>query len=159
MSEEGITIKVEEDTISSGLTDLKKRGTNMQTVMSTIGEVILSNIEENFRAEGRYSEVGDWRGGTTNWKDLSDVTVKKRGQAHPILQQSGALASSFTKEASATGVQVGTNKVYAAIQNFGGMAGRNRKVKIPARPMMTIADESVKEMQDTIGDYLLKGNV
>jgi len=159
MSDDGITLRVEEDTISSGLAELKRRGTNMLPVMQTIGEVILGNIEDNFRAEGRYGEVGDWRGGSKSWKELAPSTVKRRGMAHPILQQSGAMASSFTKEASATGVQVGTIKEYAAIHNFGGMAGRGRKVKIPARPMMTIADESIKEIQDTIGDYLLKGTV
>jgi phage gpG-like protein len=157
MSGDGISLRVDEDTITSGLAELQKRGTDMLPAMQTIGEIILTNIEENFRAEGRYSEVGDWRGGSTAWKDLAPSTVKRRGSAHPILQASGHMAATFTKEASATGVEVGTNAIQAAIQNLGGMAGRGRKVKLPARPVMTIADESIKEIQDTIGDYLLKG--
>ena len=48
-------------------------------------------------------------------------------------------------------VQIGTNPAahdYAAIQQFGGQAGRGRKVRIPARPFMLLQDEDVAEMTE-----------
>jgi phage virion morphogenesis protein len=156
---EGIQLHVAEDSISSGLEELGRRGQDMQPVFETIGDAILSNIEENFRQEGRYSDAGipgSWRGGDNHWTGLAKSTVKKRGTEHPILQQTGALASSFVKEASAGGVIVGTNKEYAAIHNFGGKTGRGHKVTMPSRPILTIADETIAEINEEIGDFLTK---
>lgn len=48
---------------------------------------------------------------------------------------------------------VGTNVVYAAIHNFGGMAGRNRKVNIPARPFLTLSNEDKQDLMDDVQDY------
>jgi phage virion morphogenesis protein len=157
MSDDDIRLRVETDTITSGLAELKKRGTDMLPVMATIGEALVGNIQENFEQEGRYSSVGDWRGGSVKWRGLAPSTVKKRGTAHPILQASADMFSTIGKEASSTGVAVGVGKLYAAIHNFGGKAGRGRKVTIPARPFMTVSDENIKEIQSRIGDYLLKG--
>jgi phage virion morphogenesis protein len=36
-------------------------------------------------------------------------------------------------------VAVGTNRVYAAIHQLGGQAGRGRKVTIPARPYLGVS--------------------
>lgn len=46
---------------------------------------------------------------------------------------------------------IGSNVVYAAIHEFGGMAGRGRKVKIPARPY---ARPSLEEKQNRIIDLV-----
>ena len=36
---------------------------------------------------------------------------------------------------------IGSNKVYAAIHQLGGQAGKNKKVTIPARPYLKIEEE------------------
>ena len=46
---------------------------------------------------------------------------------------------------------------YAAIQNFGGKAGRGRKVSIPARPFLVIQDEDWREIGEELENFLLKG--
>ncbi|MDK4527295.1 phage virion morphogenesis protein, partial [Kingella kingae] len=43
--------------------------------------------------------------------------------------------------------------VYAAIHNFGGMAGRNRKVRIPARPFLVLTNEDKQDLMDDVQDY------
>ncbi|EFH23696.1 hypothetical protein NEIPOLOT_00440 [Neisseria polysaccharea ATCC 43768] len=48
---------------------------------------------------------------------------------------------------------VGTNIVYAAIHNFGGMAGRNRKVRIPQREFLTLTDNDKQALMDDVQDY------
>lgn len=60
-----------------------------------------------------------------------------------ILFRVGHLRHSITARASRTGVEVGTNLAYGAIHQFGGQAGRGRKITIPARPYLGLsaADE------------------
>lgn len=65
--------------------------------------------------------------------------------------KSGNLRRSITKAIlpSSNGLAqaVGTDVVYAAIHEFGGMAGRNRSVRIPARPYFRPA---IAQKQSTI---------
>ena len=58
------------------------------------------------------------------------------------LTDHGHLRGSITHNVAAggRGVDVGSNLVYAAIHNFGGQAGRGRKVTLPARPFLGIDD-------------------
>jgi len=49
---------------------------------------------------------------------------------------------------------VGTNVVYAAIHQFGGKAGRGRKVTIPARPFLKLTDEDLEKILQTVEEYL-----
>jgi phage gpG-like protein len=51
------------------------------------------------------------------------------------------------------------NKPYAAIQHFGGMAGKGRKVKIPARPYMMIQDEDWAEIKAALNDFIIEGRL
>jgi phage virion morphogenesis protein len=59
------------------------------------------------------------------------------------LVDTGRLRDSITYRASNDGVEVGTNVVYAAIHQFGGMAGRKQAAHIPARPYMPVRENSV----------------
>ncbi|MDK4527298.1 phage virion morphogenesis protein, partial [Kingella kingae] len=43
--------------------------------------------------------------------------------------------------------------VYAAIHNFGGMAGRNRKVAIPARPFLILTNDDKQDLMNDVQDY------
>jgi phage virion morphogenesis protein len=79
---------------------------------------------------------------------------KRRGSK--ILVDTARLKNSIKVQASSDKVVVGTNVIYAAIQHFGGMAGRGHKVRIPARPFMMIQDEDWKEINEVAADYLLR---
>jgi phage virion morphogenesis protein len=43
---------------------------------------------------------------------------------------------------------------HAAIHQLGGDAGRNRKVKIPARPYLKLIDEDYAEIFDKVEKHL-----
>lgn len=72
------------------------------------------------------------------WKPLSPATLAnpRRGRNAQILRDTGRLMNSITYESNASSATVGTNVIYAAIHQFGGKAGRGRKVTIPARPYL-----------------------
>jgi phage virion morphogenesis protein len=85
------------------------RGENMQRISGILG----SGIERNFAAEGR-----------PKWQDLAPSTKRARARKGKwpgeILRVTGQLATSIQEFFTATSAGAGTNKIYAAIQNFGG---------------------------------------
>lgn len=71
-----------------------------------------------------------------------------------LLRASNRLFQSITAANTATEAQVGTNVVYAAIHNFGGDAGRNKKVKIPARQYLGLSADDDAMIAATVSEYL-----
>ena len=69
------------------------------------------------------------------------------------LNDTGALRQSIDELSDNDTALVGTNMVYAAIHQFGGWAGRNRKVYIPARPFLQLTNEDKQELMDDVQDY------
>lgn len=138
------------DEVIKGLNELKKKVKNLTPVMNEIGNYIKNESELSF--EKQQSPFGE------KWKPLSVATLTpmisytKKGKVSKaseqalkgrlILVRSGRLVNSITYKADASSVTIGTNLIYAAIHQFGGKAGRNRAVNIPARPYMPISKTS-----------------
>lgn len=118
---------------------------------AAIAGVMLDAAEENFEREGR----------PETWTPLAEATVEDRrekgfGPEHPILQRTGTLAASIQAENSRDEALVHTNLRYAAIHQFGGKAGRGRKVAIPPRPFLVLTREDEDEIADIIKEALRK---
>ena len=69
------------------------------------------------------------------------------------LNDTGALRQSIDELSDNDTALVGTNMVYAAIHQFGGWAGRNRKVYIPARPVLQLTHQVKQDLLDDVQDY------
>lgn len=90
------------------------------------------------------------------WAPLADATItrrlKKYGNAPlTILRMRGILAGSINYQVSGSRLEVGTGgeaEDYAAIHQHGGKAGRNRKVKIPARPYLGFSDDDMDMIEE-----------
>ncbi|HDH51237.1 MAG TPA: phage virion morphogenesis protein [Nitrospirae bacterium] len=138
---------------------LQKKLGDMSPVMEEIGDIGISSIEKNIEAGGRYSSPESWRGGGKKWKPLAPATIKARSKRGTwpgkILQESGELMASISKAVTNDSVRIGSNKVQAAIMQFGGKAGRGRKVTIPARPYLVFQPEDIEEMKHAVEDYLV----
>ncbi len=146
-----IVITVDDSGLKRAIAELRGRLADMSPVMKAVSAVMHDTVEENFEEEGR-----------PKWTPLARATVKQReklgyGPEHPILQRSGDLARSCVPGHTATSAFVSTNWPYAAIHQFGGMAGRGRKVRIPARPFLTLADGDIPPIIKIIGRYLTEG--
>ena len=112
--------------------------------MKNIAGIMADSTEENFKEEGR-----------PNWKDLSEKTktARKKTGHYPgqILQVSGQLALSVTTQYDDTSAVIGSNKIYAAIHQLGGQAGKNKKTTIPARPYLQLTEDDFDEiLQETV---------
>ncbi len=120
---------------------LARRSDDMSEAMTEIAGIMLDAVEENFEQEGRPEK----------WLELAEVTKDDReekgfGREHPILQRTGNLAASVQADSSDREAVVSTNLRYAALQHFGGEAGRGKKVKIPPRPFLVLAPEDEDEI-------------
>jgi phage virion morphogenesis protein len=132
---EPFEIKINPSDLSSlrGALDRLQQGVrNMGPVMRTVATEMKSQVEMNFAEEGR-----------PKWKDLAESTIaarKKHGHWPGKMEQisAGGLAASTQTDYGPSFAQIGQSKVYAAIQNLGGEAGRGHKVTIPARPSLPI---------------------
>ena len=144
-----IKIKVDDKEIRQLLTRLQGRLKDMSPVMRKIAGIMHDAVEENFEKEGR-----------PKWTPLSPATIKQRKREGKwpgkILQRSGQLAASISEKYDSHSARVGTNKKYAAIQHFGGKAGRGHKVTIPERPFLKLDGEDYLTIKTVIMEYLKK---
>ncbi|MBK0063959.1 MULTISPECIES: phage virion morphogenesis protein [unclassified Acinetobacter] len=111
---------------------------NPEPLAAALERVLVSQSLQNFHANGRPA-----------WAGLSPVTlaIYRRQGIVPqgILQRSaGGLRDSVQGDHDSTSATVGAGSGkstdYAAIHQFGGMAGRGKKVRIPARPYLPMDD-------------------
>lgn len=148
MSKEPIEIKFDGQEILDKISELAKRGEDLRPLMKNIAGVFADSTEENFAKEGRPDK----------WVDLSQITKDKRKEINKwpgmILQVDGGLASSISTDYGDDYALIGSNKEYAAIHQLGGKAGRNKKVKIPARPYLKLTEEDYAEILDKVEKYL-----
>jgi phage virion morphogenesis protein len=134
-----ISIQLDSSVAQRYLQHLEQTGADLAPVMRAIAHELLAETEDNFAAEGR-----------PKWVPLKNPLVRRQGGK--ILQDRGQLAASITADSGGDYAQVGSNKVYAAIHQFGGQAGRGRKVAIPARPFlpMTAAGQLQPETETAV---------
>ena len=129
------------DEIIQTLNRIAQKTENRKDLMADIAETMRLAVGKNFEEEGRPA----WAG------------LKYPNKSGKILQgESGDLSSGIIAESNNDQAIVGSNKVYAAIHQFGGMAGRGRKVKIPARPFLQLTEQDEADILDDVQDYWQK---
>ncbi|MGX5053124.1 phage virion morphogenesis protein [Enterobacter asburiae] len=155
--EPDITLTVPPD-LEEALAALEKRVKHRTPLMEQIASIMLNAVDENFIAGGRPA----WR--PLKYRDGKPLMDTRR--LH------GSIAPWHDNDAAV----VGTNVVYAAIQNFGGktkphvIRPRNRRAlrfngryaakvnhpgsDIPARPFLTLTDQDLEEIRQAIGEYI-----
>ena len=137
------------DELQRVLNQAARQTSNTAPLMRTIRAQILSQTQQNFKAQGR-----------PKWAALSTATIKNYERLGistvGLLRRSDSLYNSiqtFSDATSATISAGGGNQsgAYAAIQQWGGMAGRGRNVKITARPYIPIDAEGNLQKEAVTG--------
>lgn len=103
----------------------------MRSIAGTMESAVLQNFDV---------------GGRPKWLGL------KYRQGTPLVDTEN-LMGSITSDYSNDMATVGTNEPYAAIHQFGGKAGRGRKVEIPARPFLALTPQDEADILEDIQDY------
>lgn len=148
MADEPIEIKIDNKKVEKALLEIAQKTSNLRPLIKNIAGIMADSTEENFKEEGR-----------PNWKDLSEKTktARKKTGHYPgqILQVSGQLALSVTTQYDDTSAVIGSNKVYAAIHQLGGQAGKNKKTTIPARPYLNLFENDYSDIFKLCNNYLV----
>lgn len=107
-----------------------------EDIMDRIGRYLVASTHRRFERE-RAPDGTPWL-----------KSARAIAEGNRTLTDTGRLRGSieYTLTDSGRGVEIGTNVVYAAIHQFGGRAGRERRAKIPARPYLGVDEHD----RDTI---------
>jgi phage virion morphogenesis protein len=150
------------------LTGIQGRMKDMKHYFEAEGELLVNSIMKNFEEQGRpvrwkplaaATLLGGAGYGGQRFKRNKSVTkgFEKHLQGKQILISSSMLRNSIKNEATAEHALVGTNLVYAALQNFGGKAGRGHKVFVPARQFVMAQDEDKTQMKEDLRRWVVVG--
>jgi phage gpG-like protein len=132
------------DEINKLLVKAKSDNIDLSPILSGIAERFSSSIEGNSLAHGRWngnlSEIGLFSGGNQQWLPLAESTkrsYKSKGISNlsrTLARSEGGLQSSNnTRPSGKNAILFSNNKVYAAIQNFGGdiiIPAHERNIKL-----------------------------
>ena len=121
--------------IASILDKLANAAQDRTRLMRSIAGTMESAVLQNFDVGGR-----------PKWLGL------KYRQGTPLVDTEN-LMNSITSYYDNNVAEVGTNEPYAAIHQFGGKAGRGRKVDIPARPFLVLTPQDEDDILEDVQAY------
>jgi len=147
-----ISVTIDDRQVRAMLARLQARCADMSVPMGQIGAFYERSVLENFKAQtspdgtpwARLSQTTMLLGlgRKKGWKKDGGLSAKGKGylQGKRILYERGDLMESVHHQATRNSVTIGSSGSvpYAAIHQVGGMAGRGKKVKIPARPWLAL---------------------
>jgi len=125
---------------------IEQKAGNAQPAFEIAGQVLAASVRENFTSQGRPDK----------WPGLAPATLKKKKGDKILINRgmAGGLMGSIHYDAEPDKVRVGTDKVYGAIHQFGGKAGRGKKVTIQQREYLLVQDEDWAAIRDAFLRYL-----
>lgn len=124
---------------------------------SIIGNDLVNSTKQRFIDEA--GPTGD------KWKELAPITLRNRKRKHKdgtpsinretILRARDNLFDSIHFQSTVDSTAVGSNRIYAAIHQYGGQVVVNgRTITIPARPYLGLSDADKANIQDIINEYM-----
>jgi len=146
-----VDVRFDEGTLRQAFEALQRAGADLRRPLTEIGEYLVSQTTERFR-EGRGPDGEPWpqsRRAAEQTKVRDGVLVSGK-----TLVNFGHLRDSITYRAGPSSVEIGSNLVYAAIHQFGGRAGRGKRLTLPARPFLGINQEDEQEIGRILTDHL-----
>jgi phage virion morphogenesis protein len=152
MSGFSIRVRIDDREVTGGLEALRRNIADLTPAMKGIGQTIVTDADLCFRQES-----DPWG---QQWKALAASTIRRRRKGpssgrDKILRDTGRLSKSINYRATSKSVTVGTNVIYSAIHQYGGKAGRNRRVTIPRRAFLPIGANGEADLpRDTIDEII-----
>lgn len=128
------------------------RSFSFSALLDEIGQHFVSETTNRFK-QGTAPDGSQWLPSERAKPTLSKKGVKRFGKT---LVDTGRLRDSITFNVlpGDTGVEIGTDVVYGAIQQFGGKTGRNHATTLPARPFLGLAGDDEQVIEEIIFDHL-----
>ena len=150
----GARVTVRADSAIRGFRDLGRRLKHPRPALKRIGQYVAGLSKQAFR-DSRDPETHQ------RWASLSDVTLAlRKGSSSQILVNSSDLKQSIHYLITGKKVTIGSPKVYAAMQHFGGTTSPRSMIpgkKIPARPILGIDRRGETQIMKIVDRYILEG--
>lgn len=157
MAGAAVQVTVHDAEVLEAFRRLERNAERARPAFDDIGSMLVASTQQRFEAERGPDGAA--------WPALAESTQKKRvskrrlrGSGH-MLRVKGHLYNSITHLATDHDVQVGTNRKYAALHQFGGEAGMKNPgaAAVPARPFLGVSDEDRDEILRILADHLMEG--
>ena len=140
-----ISLKMDKlDKVTKTFEDMLRRCQDTTPVQKIIADKGRNDVIDHFE---------ETKGPKSKWERLKNP--RKNGTSKP-LNDTGRLKGSINIKALKKEAHVFTNMKYAAIHNFGGKAGRGKKVTIPQREFMWISKSARESMITTLVRFITK---
>lgn len=156
----GITITLDDTEFSRWLQRSLASLSNPTDALREIGEVLVQSTQARFGTK----KAPDGSG----WAANSQVTIAIKGHGSQLRGKSGALGDTIHYQLDGTkAVEVGSNMIYSAVQQFGqpkGASGITRRGApipwgdIPPRPFVGVSQEDEDRITEIMADYLMPGH-
>lgn len=145
-----LRIQIKAEDAAGRLDQIAQRAANMRPAYQAIGNYLVGETQDRIKRET--SPDG------SRFQSLAAATVQRKaakGKIRKILQEEGNLVGTIAAQVQGAGVAIGSNLPYSAIHQYGGRAGRGRKVTIPARPYLGVNEADEAEIVGLIEDHLM----
>ncbi len=155
-------VEIKADTVTSGLTRLAAQMGDLTPVMEQIGEYMVMSTKERFK-KGTSPEGAKWAPKSATTLARYGARKSNRVDTRPLFGPSGMLSSQIFHEAGPDSLEVGSNLIYAAVQQFGAGKGQFGNMtngspipwgNIPARPFLGISPEDETNILALIADFI-----
>lgn len=147
-----INVQFNNASVLDALTQLSLRINDLSPAMRQIAGVLADETEEAF-AQERSPEGLDWEG-------LADSTIEQREKNNSwpgsLLQVSGMLAKAIHTEYTnnSASIGIGSEIPYAPLHQFGGFAGKGKKVFVPARPFLGVSEQGKENLLEILANHI-----
>ena len=136
----GTSITVNDGQAIIALGQAQAAVSDRDAILNVVGELQRASIARTFRDEG--SPAG-------SWPALAASTLRKKGYTagHKLLILSGRLFNSITYAVSVGVLTIGTNVIYAAVQQFGSAdrgGGEGPQARIPGRSVRVSSYDALR---------------
>lgn len=140
-----INVEINDREVLAALRRLLAAGTDMEPVFRSIGERMLINTRSRFVRQESPEGVA--------WAPLSPAyRAAKKKNKDKILTARGYLFDTLRYQASASGVEFGTDRIYGATHQFG-------RDGIPARPFLGLSEGDRQDILSIVSDHLRRALV
>ncbi|SDX55751.1 phage virion morphogenesis protein [Thiocapsa roseopersicina] len=155
-----ITIELDDDALRATLGRLAASIADPSPALAEIGEHLLETTRARFGQDEKRGPDG------MPWARNTETTIARKGRDNP-LHKSGTLAGQLRYQLDPRGraVEVGSNRVYAAVQQFGQPQGASGTTKrggpipwgdIPPRPFLGVSADDREAISNILINYLAK---
>ena len=151
------TIELKDDQITAALARAIEQQEDLTPLMDQIGEILVVSVKERFNA-GESPDGVKWAPKSPTTLAAYGARKTNRMDTRPLFGPSGMLHSQIFPDVSSGGVIVGSNRVYAAMMQFGGTKAAFPHLwgNISPRPFMGFSEEDRVNILGETEDWLME---